>query len=225
MLKFNRVAKSFGANKVLKNISLEVEGGEFVSIVGPSGIGKSTILHLLLGADRPDNGEIWIDQYQIDSLKPAELQNYRRKIGVIFQDYKLLPNQTVKENVAFALEIMGYGSQYVNEKVAEALTLVGLKRKENALPHTLSGGEKQRTALARAIVHDPKLVLADEPTGNLDPQGTDDLIDLLLKINKQGTTVVLATHNDRVVDRIKKRVVRLEDGKIASDKNSSGYYT
>ncbi len=224
MLKFQTVNKAFGKNKVLKGIDIAIEGGEFVSFIGPSGVGKSTIIHLLLGADTVDSGEIWVDQYQISKLKPVELQNYRRKIGVIFQDYKLLPNKTVYENIAYALEVTGYDDKYINEKVTDALTLVGLKRKANAMPHTLSGGEKQRTALARAIIHKPRLILADEPTGNLDPKGTDDLIDLLLKINKSGTTIVLATHNDRIVDKIKKRVIHLEDGKVVSDKAQAGYY-
>ncbi len=224
MLKFQTVHKAFGKNKVLKGIDIEIEGGEFVSFIGPSGVGKSTIIHLLLGADTVDSGEIWVDQYQISKLKSVELQNYRRKIGVIFQDYKLLPSKTVHENVAYALEVTGYDDNYISEKVGDALTLVGLKRKANAMPHTLSGGEKQRTALARAIIHKPRLILADEPTGNLDPKGTDDLIDLLLKINKSGTTIVLATHNDRIVDKIKKRVIHLEDGKVVSDKAQAGYY-
>lgn len=224
MLSFKNIFKSFGNNKVLKGVNIEIEGGEFVSVIGASGAGKSTIIHLLLGADVPDSGEIWVDQYQIDKLKESQLQNYRRKIGVIFQDYKLLPTKTVKENVAYALEAMGYGDTFIEEKVDEALKLVGLKRKSNALPHTLSGGEKQRTALARAIIHEPRLILADEPTGNLDPKGTEDLIDLLLKINKKGTTIVLATHDDRVVDKIQQRVIHLQDGKIARDKKKSGYY-
>lgn len=224
MLSFKSIFKSFGSNKVFKGVDIEIEGGEFVSIIGASGAGKSTIIHLLLGADVPDSGEIWVDQYQIQKLPAPKLQDYRRKIGVIFQDYKLLPNKTVKENVAYALEAMGYGDEYIEEKVDDALKLVGMKRKSNALPHTLSGGEKQRTALARAIVHEPRLILADEPTGNLDPKGTDDLIGLLLKINKQGTTIVLATHDDRVVDKIQQRVIHLQDGKVVRDKKSSGYY-
>lgn len=223
MIKFDKVNKSFKNNKVLRDVSFEIGGGEFVSIVGPSGTGKSTIIHLLLGADKPDKGHVTVDHYEINKMHSHEKQGYRRRVGTVFQDYKLLPNKTVHENVAFALEVLGYSKSYIYKKTKEVIDLVGLTRRARAYPKELSGGEKQRTSLARALVHAPKLLITDEPTGNLDPQATDELIKLLLKINKEGTTVILATHDDRVVNSIHKRVIRLENGKIVSDKEKAGY--
>lgn len=223
MIRFEKVSKSFGDRKVIKDLSFEIAGGEFVSIVGPSAAGKSTVMHLLLGADKPDQGEIKIDNLEPAEMNSAQLQAYRRKVGVVFQDYKLLPQKTVFENIAFALEVVGYGDTYVTKRVNEVLEIVGLKSRAHAKPSELSGGEKQKTALARALVHAPELMIADEPTGNLDPKSTEELIKLLLKINKSGTTVILTTHDDRVVDQIKQRVIFLKEGKMMSDKKSAGY--
>lgn len=223
MIKFDRVSKSFGNNKILREVSFEVGGGEFVCLVGASGAGKSTIIHLLLGADKPDEGAISIDHYEISKMTGDQLQEYRRRVGVVFQDYKLLPNKTVSENIGFALEVLGYDKSHIDKRTKEVIAMVGLNRRTHALPKELSGGEKQRTSLARALIHAPKLLIADEPTGNLDPDNTDELIKLLLKINKAGTTVILATHDDRIVDTIKKRVIKLKAGKKIMDKENSTY--
>lgn len=217
------LSKNFGHHKVLDNVSFSIERGEFVSIVGASGAGKTTLIHALIGAEKIDSGRIIIDQLEVSDLSQSSIQNYRQKIGIIFQDYKLLPKKTVFENVAFALEVAGYDQGFIDKRVIEILKLVGLEDQRNNFPKQLSGGEKQRTAIARALVHGPCLLFADEPTGNLDPENAAALASLLLKIHKHGTTVILATHNKDIVNSIKKRVITLEHGKIISDKKSSGY--
>lgn len=223
MIVVESVSKSYKDRKVLDNVSFKVDGGEFVSIVGISGAGKSTLIHAFIGATKIDSGNIAVDNYQLNDLDSDSTQEYRRRIGIIFQDFKLLPRRSVFENVAFALEVAGYDDHFVHHRTVDVLKIVGLEEHRNKLPHELSGGEKQRTAIARALVHAPQLLFADEPTGNLDPENTEALAKLLLKINTSGTTIIMATHNKELVDLIKKRVITLENGKLKSDKKNSGY--
>ncbi len=224
MIIFENVTKKYGQSIVLDKVNLKISPGEFVSVVGPSGAGKSTLIHALIGAETIQHGYISVDKYIINTLKENELQYYRRKIGVVFQDYRLLPQKNVHENVAFAMEVCGYSNHDIQKRVREVLEIVGLLEQKRHFPRQLSGGECQRAAIARALVHNPNLIIADEPTGNLDPHNAKEIIDLLLKINKNGVTVVLATHNPALVDHIHRRVVRLEKGRVVSDKEQSGYH-
>jgi cell division transport system ATP-binding protein len=220
----DRVTKSYKKRGVaLQNISLHVEPKEFVIIVGQSGAGKSTLLKLLTREEKPDSGKIIVGGIDYESLRDKEIPYLRRKIGVVFQDFKLLPNKNVFENVAFALEIIGQSNKEIKHTVPRVLEIVGLEGKANAMPWELSGGEKQRVAIARAIVRQPKILIADEPTGNLDPKHAWDVIRVLQKINKYGTTVLLTTHNQDIVNKLKRRVVTIKDGSIVSDKASAGY--
>ncbi len=223
MIIFDQVTKHYGDRAVLNNVSLVIEPQEFVSLVGPSGAGKSTLIYSLIGAEKVHSGEIMVDDYKVHIMSEKALQMYRRKLGIIFQDYKLLSKKNVFENVAFALEACGYSKGFIAKRVKEVLEIVGLQNYHSHFPHQLSGGEQQRTAIARALVHDPKLVIADEPTGNLDPESAEGILDLLEKINKNGATVLLASHNKSLVDRLQKRVVRIDEGKIVSDRAQSGY--
>ncbi len=223
MIKVTGVTKKYGSKKVLDDVSFDVEGGEFVSVVGSSGAGKSTLMLSLIGAVKVDKGTIMVDHYDVSSLGSDEIQEYRRRVGIVFQDYKLLPKKTVFENVAFALEVAGYDKKSINQRTVSVLKLTGLEDVRNNFPRQLSGGEQQRTAIARALVHAPELLFADEPMGNLDPENTDSLVELFLKINKAGTTVILSTHNKEIVDKLKRRVIKLDGGKIISDKNNTGY--
>lgn len=223
MIIFEKVSKKYGRTKVLDDISFEIRGGEFVTIVGASGAGKTTLIHALIGAEDIDEGKIFVDQYEVSKLKSSKIQEYRRKIGIIFQDYKLLPSKTVFENTAFALEVAGYDKKFINARTIEVLKLTGLEEQRNHFPRQLSGGERQRTAIARALVHAPQLLFADEPTGNLDPENAIALAKLLLKINQSGTTVILATHNKDIVDTIKKRVITLDQGRLKSDRQGASY--
>ena len=223
MITVSNVTKEYGLRKVLDNVSFDVDGGEFVSIVGASGAGKSTLIHAMIGATGVDGGHISVDQYRVTHLNDSQSPEYRRRIGIVFQDYKLLPQKTVFENVAFALEVQGYSKSFVRDRSRDVLKLVGLENQRNHFPRQLSGGERQRTAIARALVHSPQLLIADEPTGNLDPDNAVALAKLLLKINKGGTTVIVASHDREVVDTFQKRVIKLDDGKIVSDKEESGY--
>ncbi len=223
MIRIKGVTKKYGKKKVLDDVSFEVEGGEFVSVIGNSGAGKSTLMHALIGAAKIDKGSITVDDYEVNSLNPNKIQEYRRRVGIVFQDYKLLPKKTVFENVAFALEVAGYEDEFIKERTVAVLKIAGLEEVRNNFPRQLSGGEQQRTAIARALVHAPELLFADEPTGNLDHENTESLVELFKKINKSGTTVVLATHDRGVVNGLKKRVVKLEKGKLVSDKKNAGY--
>ena len=221
MIEVENVTKKYGNKKVLDNVSFSIEGGDFVSIIGPSGAGKSTLIHAMIGAERIEHGSIKVDEYEVSHLKPSKIQEFRRLVGIVFQDYKLLPKKTVYENVAFALEVCGYPKNVIQKRVIDVLRTTDLEEQRNNFPHQLSGGEKQRTAIARALVHDPELLFADEPTGNLDQEAAESIAKLFLKINSNGTTVILATHNKHIVDMIDKRVVKLDNGQLVSDKKPS----
>lgn len=225
MILLDRVSKTYNRSMgpSLDRISLHVEPKEFVIVVGQSGAGKTTLLRLLTREERPSSGKIIIGGIDYDKLRDKDIPLLRRKIGVVFQDFKLLPNKNVFENVAFALEIVGIGSREIKHTVPKVLDIVNLKGKEKRMPHELSGGERQRVAIARAIVRQPRILIADEPTGNLDPKHAWDVIKVLEKINRYGTTVLLTTHNADVVNKLKRRVVTLEHGKIASDRANANY--
>ena len=226
MILLDRVTKSYGkkSNKpAINRVSIHVGAGEFVILVGTSGAGKSTLLKLLTREEKPTSGKIVVGGIDYDNLKDKHIPLLRRKIGVVFQDFKLLPNRTVFENVAFALEIAGMTNREIKSTVPKVIELVGLTGKEKAFPHQLSGGEKQRVAIARAVVRQPKILIADEPTGNLDPKHSWDIVRLLEKINKYGTTVLLTTHNVDIVNRLKRRVITIEHGKITSDQAKGTY--
>jgi cell division transport system ATP-binding protein len=207
----------------LTDINFRIEKGEFVSIVGSSGAGKSTLIKMLICEEKPSSGKILIANRNIVQLKSFELPYFRRKVGVVFQDFKLLPQKTVYENVAFALEVCAALPEEICDKVPRILDLVGMLKKRDNLPNELSGGERQRVSIARALVHSPKILIADEPTGNLDPVNAWEIIELLDRINKRGTVVILATHNKAVVDRLHRRVIFIKNGKILSDKMKGGY--
>lgn len=218
MILLDRVTKTYNRRgPALERISLHVEPKEFVIIVGPSGAGKSTLFKLLTREEKPTSGKIVVGGIDYETLKDKDVPLLRRKVGVVFQDFKLLPNKTVFENVAFALEIAGISNQEIKHTVPKVLDVVGLKNKANNYPRELSGGERQRVAIARAIVRQPKILMADEPTGNLDPKHAWDVIAVLEKVNKFGTTVLLTTHNQEIVNKLKRRVVTIRDGKIVSD--------
>lgn len=218
MIFFNNVTKIYSPNiTALEGVSFEVKEKEFVSIVGRSGAGKTTLLKLLLAQERPTEGEIFFDGFNVHELKPGELPNFRRRIGAVFQDYKLLSSKTTFENIAYVLEVMGKSPAEISNDVVRALEIVGLGDRSCNFPAELSGGERQRAAIARALIHRPEVILADEPTGNLDPYHTQDIVKLLCKINELGTTVILATHDKEVIDSLGKRVITLEDGKIIRD--------
>lgn len=209
--------------RALDDISVRIYRGEFVSLVGPSGAGKSTLIRLLIAEEKPSEGRIVIAGRDLRTLRPRDLPFYRRKVGVVFQDFKLLPNKTVWENIAFALEVCDATNEEIKTKVPSILETVGLTERSDNYPTELSGGEVQRVAIARALIHSPRLLIADEPTGNLDPANTWEIIELLLKINRAGTVVLLATHNQAVVDRLQRRVLVMNDGKLVSDKRQAGY--
>jgi len=225
MILLDRVTKAYGpkSSPALERISLHIEPKEFVIIVGSSGAGKSTLLKLLTREEKPSSGKIIVGGIDYEHLKDKQIPMLRRKIGVVFQDFKLLPNRTVFENVAFALEIIGVSTREIKHTVPRVLDIVGLKGKEDRMPKELSGGERQRVAIARAIVRQPKILIADEPTGNLDPKHAWDVIRVLEKINHYGTTVLLTTHNQEIVNKLKRRVVTIEGGHIVSDKANAGY--
>ena len=227
MILLDRVTKSYSreTEPALDRVSLHVEPKEFVIIVGASGAGKSTLFKLLTREEKPTSGKIIIGGMDYDKLKDKDIPLLRRKIGVVFQDFKLLPNKNVYENVAFALEIVGMGNKEIQHTLPRVLDIVGLKGKEKRMPLELSGGERQRVAIARAIVRQPKILIADEPTGNLDFKYAWDVIKVLEKINRYGTTVLLTTHNQEIVNKLKRRVVTIKDGKVVSDRASGEYKT
>ena len=213
----DHVSKLYGSVRALHEVNTDIKEGEFISLVGPSGAGKSTLMRLMIREELPTTGIIYVANRDITKLKSAELPYYRRRIGMVFQDYKLLPHKTVAENVAFALEVLGAKDEFITDKVAKILNLVGLDHRAEAFPTELSGGEAQRASIARALIRSPKILLADEPTGNLDPDNAKEIIELLLKINHAGTIVILATHNKTTVDRLKRRVITLQSGELVSD--------
>lgn len=225
MILLDRVTKTYGkvSKPALNRISVHISAGEFVILVGTSGAGKSTLLKLLTREEKPSSGKIVVGGIDYDTLRDKHIPLLRRKIGVVFQDFKLLPNRTVFENVAFALEIAGMTSREIKSTVPKVISLVGLEGKEKSFPHQLSGGERQRVAIARAVVRQPKILIADEPTGNLDPRHSWEIVRLLEKINKYGTTVLLTTHNVDIVNKLKRRVITIDHGKITSDEARGSY--
>ena len=223
-IEFKNVTKEYVKDiKVLDDVSFEVEKGEFVFVIGPSGAGKSTIIKLLLKEELPDSGEIIFEGTDISEITPDEMPEYRRKIGVVFQDYRLLNSKTVYDNVAIALEVVDSDEQDIKSVVPNVLNLVGLLDHSSYYPEQLSGGEKQRVAIARALAHEPDILIADEATGMIDPDSADGIIELLEKINSLGTTVIMSTHDQRIVDKMTKRVIKIENGKIVSDKKGGKY--
>jgi cell division transport system ATP-binding protein len=208
----------------LDHVNLEIAKGEFVFLVGDSGTGKSSLLRLLYREARPTSGEITVDGIRVDRLRRNRVPALRRHLGVVFQDFKLLVDKTVWENVAFAMQVTGAHTRDVMRQVPRVLDLVGLAHKSRMYPGELSGGEQQRSAIARALVNNPKILLCDEPTGNLDPDNGNEIMELLSRINLKGTTVVVATHNQSVVDRMRRRVVRLQEGRVATDEERGYYY-
>ena len=218
MITFQNVTKTYNHNVVaLDKVSFKIQPGEFVSIVGRSGAGKSTVVKLLIGEDKPTKGQIFFDSNDISKLKPNQLPELRRRIGVIFQDFRLLSKKTAFENVAFALEVAGRPQKEIAEYVPQVLDMVGIKGKAFNFPAELSGGEKQRVAIARAMIHRPDVIIADEPTGNLDPFNTWEVIKLLTKINELGSTVLLATHDKEIVNALGQRVITMENGRVVRD--------
>lgn len=217
------LSKQYGNTLAVDNINVKIGRGEFVFLVGPSGAGKSTFIKLLVCEERPTSGKIIVAERNIAKLRPQELPYYRRKVGVVFQDFKLLPQKTVYENVAFALEVCDATKDEIEDKVPKILDLVGMLKRRDNLPHELSGGERQRVSIARALIHNPKILIADEPTGNLDPINAWEIVDLLEKVNGLGTTIIFATHNKSIVDRLKRRVILMKAGKIVSDRIKGGY--
>ncbi len=224
MIFFDNVSKIYNHQSVaLKNVTLKIEPHEFVSLVGSSGAGKTTLLKLLIREEDPTEGKIFLDGIEVTDVPRPELHHIRRKIGTVFQDYKLLPTKTAYENVAFAMEAAGKTDEEVDEDTPQVLEIVGLQDKMHNFPHQLSGGEKQRVAIARALVNRPDVILADEPTGNLDPINTWEIIKLLQKINSLGKTVILATHDKEIINSLDRRVVVLDKGEVISDKENGKY--
>jgi len=225
MLKFENVTKKYGDKVVLDDVSFEIQTGEFVFLVGASGSGKTTAFQLIIKEEEVTRGKIYIDEYEITKLKRSLLSELRRQIGVVFQDYKLIPNKNVYENIAFPLELMGKNDKEISNTVDDLLELVNLKDRKDAFPDQLSGGEKQKVSIARAMANGPLILLADEPTGNLDPVATWEVVDILKKINEKGTTVIMATHEVQIVKAMNRRVLEIKDGKMNSEGTSDQYVT
>ena len=224
MIYFDNVTKVYSDDTIaLENVDLKIEPGEFVSIVGHSGAGKTTLIKLLLAEEKPSDGKVYFESVDIHCLRGDQVCKLRRNIGTIFQDFRLIPSKTVFENISFAMEAAGRTDEEIREDVPHALELVGLTKKAWNFPHELSGGEQQRVAIARAIVNQPDILVADEPTGNLDPLNTHDIIQILKKINDLGTTVILTTHNKHIIDELGRRVITVENGKIVRDDMSGKY--
>jgi len=224
LIEFRNISKNYpGQTVALHNVTLNIDKGEFVSIVGQSGTGKTTLVKLLIAEEKPTEGRILLGGWDITTAKAREVPVIRRQIGVVFQDFKLLPRRTVFENVAFALEVAGVTAERIKEIVPQLLKIVGLEHKNDRFPKQLSGGEQQRVVIARALAHRPEILVADEPTGNLDSINTKEIIELLKKINEFGTTVILVTHNREVVNELKRRVVVLDGGRVVSDQARGRY--
>ena len=224
MIELRNVSKTYpGGNVALRDINLRIDDGEFVFVVGSSGAGKSTLLKLLLHEELPTTGQIFVNDFAVHKMKASQVPYLRRSLGIVFQDFRLIPDLNVYDNVAFSLRAVGASPQAIREKVPFMLELVGLKDRFSDLPGTLSGGEQQRVALARALVNNPKIIIADEPTGNIDPERSLKIVELLEKINHQGPGVLMVTHEQDLVRRFHKRVIRIEDGSIISDRKGGIY--
>ncbi|MBS5887082.1 MAG: cell division ATP-binding protein FtsE [Negativicoccus massiliensis] len=223
MIRFENVSKRYGNNTALRNLNLHIEKGEFVFLVGPSGAGKSTFIKLLSHETVPDEGKVFVDGIEVNRLKKSKIPYLRRKLGIVFQDFRLLPNKTAFENVAFALEVMEVSRTEIKQKVHNALELVNLTAKANQLPANLSGGEQQRVAIARALVNRPVVLIADEPTGNLDPATAQTIMQLFNHINHLGTTIIMVTHAKELVNSMHKRVLTIENGEIVRDVQKGAY--
>ena len=224
MIKLVNITKIYPPDiKALYQVNLHIKPGEFVSIVGQSGTGKTTLVKLLIGEEKPSNGKIIIGGWDITNIGPAAIPVLRRQIGVVFQDFKLLNKKTLLENAAFALQVCGQSLKKINSIVPQVMKIVGLEDKMNRYPQQVSGGEQQRAVIARALVHRPKILLADEPTGNLDSINADEIIEILQKINKFGTTVVLVTHNREIVNKLRRRVITIDHGLIVNDQAVGKY--
>ncbi len=224
MIKFDTVTKTYKSTTVaLRDVSVDIQKGEFVFLVGPSGSGKSTFLRLVTKEEEPEVGQVWVAGKEVAALSPWKVPYLRRNIGCVFQDFRLLPTKTVYENVAFALEVIGRPRYVIRSQVPQILDLVGLGKKLGNLPHELSGGEQQRVAIARAFVNRPLILLADEPTGNLDPSTTAGIMRLLNRINRTGTTVLMATHDNGIVDAMRRRVIELDRGSVIRDQARGVY--
>ena len=223
MILFDKVFKSYNSHYALEDINLTISHGEFVSVVGQSGAGKSTLLKLLTAEEKPTEGKVFFDNRDLSQISKKDLPLLRRRIGTVYQDFKLLFQKTVYENVAFAMEVVGRSEHEIKEDVPQILQLVGLEHKNKSFPKELSGGERQRVAIERALVHQPDLIIADEPTGNLDPLNTWDVVRLLLKINELGTTIILATHDREIINMLNKRVISIDKGRIIRDEEQGRY--
>lgn len=225
LVRFDNVTKIYSGGMVaLERVNISIMSGEFISLVGPSGAGKSTFMKLIYAEEEPTEGTVYFKDRAIKDIERHLLPFYRRNIGTVFQDFKLLPQKTVFENIAYALEVDGLPAKQIRDEVSEIVDIVGLSSKSDKFPRELSGGEQQRVAIARALIHHPTIICADEPTGNLDPVSTKDITDLLLEINSYGTTVIVATHKKEMVDLINRRVIAIQDGHIAHDQAKSKYF-
>ncbi len=225
MIELKNISKTYRKTGVcaLKDFNLTIEKGEFVFLIGATGAGKSSLMKLLLREEKPDEGQVFINGVDIVKLRGRQIPKFRRGIGVVFQDFRILPDRTVYENVAFAMQVVGAKTKTIKKIVPQVLSLVGLEDKANVKPDQLSGGEQQRVSMARALVNNPPLLIADEPTGNLDPETSEEIMDLLERINRLGTTVIVVTHAKELVNRMQKRVVTLEKGKLIRDAKQGGY--
>ncbi|MFY0671598.1 MAG: cell division ATP-binding protein FtsE [Aquiluna sp.] len=225
MIRLENVSKTYrGAGaSALAEVQLQIDRGEFVFLVGSSGSGKSSLLRLMLREEKPDSGDLFVLGENLRTLPQRRVASYRRKLGVVFQDFRLLPNKTVYQNIAFALQVIGKSRAFIETSVPDVLRLVGLEDKSSSFPAALSGGEQQRVAIARALVNRPELLLADEPTGNLDPDNSKEIMGLLSRINLSGTTIVMATHDRGIVDQMQRRVVEIKEGRIVRDAETASY--
>ncbi|WP_124058256.1 cell division ATP-binding protein FtsE [Vaginisenegalia massiliensis] len=225
MIQLSHVDKQYDNGIMgIEDVSLRIEQGEFVYLIGPSGSGKSTFMKLLYREEKASSGTIQVGKYAVHKIKKRDIPMLRRYVGVVFQDFKLLPQLTVYENVAYALEVTGKSGKFIKQRVGQVLDLVGLRYKMNLLPQELSGGEQQRVAIARAIANEPNILIADEPTGNLDPETALEIFHVLEAINQSGTTVIMGTHNEQLVNQYKHRVIRLQDGRLVSDEHEGEYH-
>ena len=225
MIRLENVTKTYrgAAASALAEVQLQIDRGEFVFLVGSSGSGKSSLLRLMLREEKPDSGDLFVLGENLRTLPQRRVASYRRKLGVVFQDFRLLPNKTVYQNIAFALQVIGKSRAFIETSVPDVLRLVGLEDKSSSFPAALSGGEQQRVAIARALVNRPELLLADEPTGNLDPDNSKEIMGLLSRINLSGTTIVMATHDRGIVDQMQRRVVEIKEGRIVRDAETASY--